>query len=72
MRVRRQTAIREFDEPTVEEITAGRDSDKHSRATVLGYADDRGSLRSSSRHVFLLRGCAPAPDIVAHSRPDNL
>jgi hypothetical protein len=56
MRVRRQTAIGEVDAPAIEELAAGRDSDEHRRVTVLGDADGRGSLRSSSRHVFLLRG----------------
>jgi len=34
-------------------------------------ADGRGSLRSSSRHVFLLRGLVTTAEAVAHSRPDN-
>jgi hypothetical protein len=54
MRVGRQTAIDELDAPAIEEFTSGRESDEHSRATVLGDADTRASLRSSSRHVFLL------------------
>jgi hypothetical protein len=66
MRVRRQTAIGEVDAPAIEELAAGRDSDEHRRLTVLGDADGRGSLRSSSRHVFLLPGRAPAADAVAH------
>ena len=56
MRVRRQTEIGEVDAPAIEELTAGRDSDEHRRVTVLGDADGCGSLRSVSRHVFLLRG----------------
>ncbi len=71
MRVRRQTAIGQVDAPAIEELAAGRDSNEHRRVTVLGDADGRGSLRSSARHVFLLRGRAPAADAVAHSRPDN-
>jgi hypothetical protein len=59
MRVRRQTAIGEVDAPAIEEFAAGRDSDEHRRVTVLGDADGRGSLRSSSRHVFLLPGARP-------------
>ncbi len=62
MRVRRQTAIGEVDAPAIEELAAWRDSNKHRRITVLGDADGRGSLRSSSRHVFLLRGRGPAAD----------
>jgi hypothetical protein len=58
MRVRRQTAIGEVDAPAIEELTAGRDSDEHRRVTVLGDADGCGSLRSVSRHLFLLRGRA--------------
>jgi hypothetical protein len=49
--VRRQTAG-EVDAPAIEELAAGRNRDEHSRVTVLGDADGRGSLRSSSRHVF--------------------
>src|SRR4249920_2269993 len=71
MRVRRQTAISEVDAPAIEELAAGRDSDEHRRVTVLGHADGRDSLHSSSRHVFLLPGRAPAADAVAHPRPDN-
>jgi hypothetical protein len=55
MRVRRQTALGQLDAPPIEEFAAGRDSDEHRRVTVLDDADGRGSLRSSSRHVFLLR-----------------
>jgi hypothetical protein len=55
MRVRRQTALGQLDAPAIEEFAAGRDGDEHRRVTVLGDADGRGSLRSSSRHVFLLR-----------------
>jgi hypothetical protein len=71
MRVRRQTAIGELDAPAIEEFAAGRDGDEHRRITVLGDADGCGSLRSSSRHVFLLRKHAPPADAVAHSCPDN-
>jgi len=56
MRVRRQIAIGEVDAPAIEELAAGRDSDQHCRVAVLRDADRRGSLRSSSRHAFLLRG----------------
>jgi hypothetical protein len=55
MRVRRQTAIGERDVPAIEEFAAGRDSDEHRRVPVLGDADGRFPLRSSSRHIFLLR-----------------
>jgi hypothetical protein len=55
--VRRQTAIGEVDAPAIEELATGRDRDEDRRLTVLGDADGRGSLRSSSRHVFL-RGVA--------------
>jgi hypothetical protein len=55
MRVRRQTAVEELDAPAIEELAVWRDRDEHRRAAVLGDADGRGSLRSSSRHVFLLR-----------------
>src|SRR5205823_2628233 len=65
MRVRRQT-IGEVDAPAIEELAAGRDSDEHRRVTVLSDTDGRGSLPSSSRHVFLLRGPTPAADAVAH------
>jgi hypothetical protein len=67
MRMRRQTAG-EVDAPAIEEFAAGRDSNEHRRVSVLGDADGRGSLRSSSRHVFLLPGRASAADAVAHSR----
>jgi hypothetical protein len=56
MRVRRQIAIGQVDAPAIEQLAAGRDSDEHRRVSVLGDADGRGSLRSSSRHVFLLPG----------------
>ena len=71
MRMRRQTAIGEVDAPAIEELAARCDSNEHRRVTVLGDADGRGSLRSSSHHVLLVRGLAPAADAVAHSHPDN-
>jgi hypothetical protein len=55
MWVRRETAIGELDAPAINELAAGDDGDEHRRVTVLGDADGRGSLRSSSRHVFLLQ-----------------
>ena len=54
--VRRQIAIGEVDAPAIEELAAWRDSDEDYRVNVLRDADGRGSLRSSSRHAFLLRG----------------
>jgi hypothetical protein len=56
--VGRHSAIGELDAPAIEELAAGRDSYEHRRATVLGDANGRGSLRSSSRHVLHLRGHA--------------
>jgi hypothetical protein len=61
MRVRRQTAIGQVDAPAIEELAAGRDGDEHRRVAVLGDADDRGSLRSASRHAFLSFGCGFTP-----------
>jgi hypothetical protein len=61
MRVRWQTAIGQVYAPAIEELASGCDSDEHRRVTVLGDADDRGSLRSSSRHVFLSFGCGFTP-----------
>ena len=55
MRVRRQTALGEVDAPAIEQLAAGRDRDEHRRVTVLDDADAGGSLRSSSRHVLLLK-----------------
>ena len=55
MRMRRQTAIGEVDAPAIEELAARNDSNQHSRVTLLGDADGRDTLGSSSRHVFLLR-----------------
>ena len=55
MRMRRQTAIGEVDAPAIKELAAGHDSNEHSRVTLLGDADGRDLLCSSSRQVFLLR-----------------
>jgi hypothetical protein len=56
MRVRRQTGIGEVDATAIEKLTARRNSDEHRRVPMLDDADGRGSLRSSSRHVFLPPG----------------
>ncbi len=50
MRMRRQTAIGEVDAPAIKELSAGHDSNEHSRVTLLGDAD--GPSLYSSRHVF--------------------
>lgn len=59
MRMRRQTAIGEVDAPAIEELAAGRDRNEHRRVTMLGNADGRYPLRSSSRHVCLPPGARP-------------
>jgi hypothetical protein len=64
MRVRRQTAFGKVDPPPIEKLTARRNSDEHRRVAVLGDANARGWLRSSSRHVF----CPPG-DRKGLSRP---
>jgi hypothetical protein len=71
MRVRRQAAIDEVNSPAIEELAAGRDSYEHRRATVLGDANGRGSLRPSSRHVLHLRGRAAQLMPLPTLRPDN-
>jgi len=54
MRVRRQSAIDEFDAPAIEECAARPDGDEYRRATVLGDADACGArqpgLRAGTTH----------------------
>jgi hypothetical protein len=56
MRVGRQTAIGQVDAAPIEQCAAPLDRDEHRRVTVLGDADDRGSLHGPSRHLPLSSG----------------
>jgi hypothetical protein len=53
MRVSWQFAIGQVDAAAIKEFAARGDRDEHRRVTVLGDANARSSLRSSSRHAFL-------------------
>ena len=73
MRVRRQIATGELDARAIEARAAGRERDEHRQVPVLGDADRRGLLYSSSCHassraVFVLVSGARLAEDLGHER----